>query len=77
MSTFKHFALYRLTPPAFKQLMSKGVLNQFEKTSTKYEQEVAYGKFKGFVSHYHISKGKIDCAALEISALLDEVKAEE
>jgi len=52
-------------------------LNQFEKTSTKYEQEVAYGKFKGFVSHYHISKGKIDCAALEISALLDEVKAEE
>ena len=52
-------------------------LNQFEKTSTKYEQDVAYGKFKGFVSHYHVNKGKIDCAALEISALLDEVKAEE
>jgi len=52
-------------------------LGQFGKTSTKYEQDVPYGKFSGFVSHYHISKRKIDCAGLDIKTLLDEVKNEE
>ena len=52
-------------------------IGQFGKTSTKYEQDVPYGKFSGFVSHYHISKRKIDCAGLDIKALLDEVKNEE
>ena len=51
--------------------------SQFGKTSTKYVQDVAYGNFSGFVSHYHISKGKIDCAGLDIRALLDEVENEE
>jgi len=51
-------------------------VNQFNKTSTKYEQKVAYGNFKGFVSHYHVSKKKIDCAGLDIVALLDELKNE-
>ena len=51
--------------------------NQFDKTSTKYEQKVAYGNFKGFVSHYHVSKKKIDCAGLDIAALLDELKSKE
>jgi peptidoglycan hydrolase-like protein with peptidoglycan-binding domain len=49
-------------------------VNQFDNTSTKYEQDVAYGKFSGFVSHYHISKGKIDCAGLDLKTLLDEAK---
>lgn len=49
-------------------------LNQFGKTSTKYEQDVAYGNYTGFVSHYHISKAKIDCAGLDLKLLLDEVK---
>ena len=44
------------------------------RVSTKYEQDVAYGSFSGFVSHYHIRKGKIDCAGLDIKTLLDEVK---
>ena len=52
-------------------------LGQFGKTSTKYEQDVPYGKFSGFVSHYHISKRKIDCAGLDIKTLLDEVENEE
>lgn len=52
-------------------------LNQFGSTSTKYEQDVTYGKFSGFVSHYHVSKRKIDCAGLEIKTLLDEVVSEE
>lgn len=49
-------------------------LGQFGKTSTKYVQEVAYGNFEGFVSHYHVSKSKIDCAGLDLKTLLDEVK---
>ena len=50
--------------------------NQFGKTSTKYEQEVAYGKFSGYVNHYHVSKRKIDCAGLDIKTLLDEITEE-
>tara|TARA_R110001583_G_scaffold106624_1_gene254983 strand:+ start:145 stop:513 length:369 start_codon:yes stop_codon:yes gene_type:complete len=51
--------------------------NQFGKVSTKYEQDVAYGKFSGFVSHYHVSKRKIDCAGLDIISMLDGIKDEE
>jgi hypothetical protein len=51
--------------------------SQFNKTSTKYEQEVAYGNFTGFVSHYHISKRKIDCAGLDIVSMLNDIKDEE
>jgi len=35
---------------------------------------MAYGSYTGFVSHYHISKAKIDCAGLDLKLLLDEVK---
>jgi hypothetical protein len=51
-------------------------VSQFGKTSTRYVQEVPYGKFSGFVSHYHVSKRKIDCAGLDIKGLLEEVKNE-
>lgn len=51
-------------------------LNQFGNTSTTYEQEVTYGKFSGFVSHYHVSKRKIDCAGLDIHKLLNEIEVE-
>ena len=49
-------------------------LNQFGSTSRKYEQNVAYGDFKGYVSHYHVSKTKIDCAGLDIKMLLEELE---
>ena len=52
-------------------------LNQFEKTSTGYVQDVPYGNFSGFVSHYHVSKKKIDCAGLDIKNLLDEIKEDD
>jgi len=32
------------------------------------------GSFKGFVSHYHLTKRKIDCAGLDLRKLLDEIK---
>ena len=43
-------------------------------TETKYVQDVGYGNFSGFVSHYHISKSKIDCAGLDIKTLLEETE---
>tara|TARA_E500000331_G_scaffold342118_1_gene375355 strand:+ start:265 stop:690 length:426 start_codon:yes stop_codon:yes gene_type:complete len=51
--------------------------NQFGKISTKYVQDVPYGKFSGFVSHYHVSKAKIDCAGLDIVSLLEDLKEED
>lgn len=52
-------------------------LNQFEKTSKNYEQDVKYGSFTGFVSHYHVSKNKIDCAGLDLKQLLEEAQQED
>ena len=52
-------------------------LSQFGKTSTKYVQDVPYGSFSGFVSHYHVSKKKIDCAGLDIKTLLDEIEEQD
>lgn len=49
-------------------------LNQFGTTSKNYEQQVAYGNFEGFVSHYHVTKSKIDCAGLDIKTLLEEAE---
>lgn len=43
-------------------------------TSTKTESKVSNGSFKGFVSHYHITKRKIDCAGLDIVRLLKDAK---
>ena len=51
-------------------------VSQFGKTSTKYVQDVTYGKFSGFVSHYHVSKRKIDCAGLDLNQILTEIKEE-
>jgi hypothetical protein len=47
------------------------------KTSTKYYQDALYSNYSGFVSHYHISKKKIDCAGLDIKTLLEELDNEE
>jgi hypothetical protein len=38
---------------------------------------VKYGDFSGFVSHYHISKNKIDCAGLDLRVLLEEAEQED
>tara|TARA_Y100001938_G_scaffold147861_1_gene230076 strand:- start:2461 stop:3414 length:954 start_codon:yes stop_codon:yes gene_type:complete len=53
------------------------VTNQFSTTSKRYEQDAKYGKFSGFVSHYHVSKEKIDCAGLDIKNILEDVRTEE
>lgn len=44
------------------------------KTSTRHDSRCTYGKFKGFVSHYHQTSGKIDCAGLDIVKMLEELR---
>ena len=36
--------------------------------------EAKSNKFKGFVSHYHLTDRKIDCAGLDIKKMLEEIK---
>lgn len=52
----------------------KAPLDENGNTSTKYEQDVVYGKFTGIVSHYHCSKKKIDCGGMDIKKLIEEIK---
>tara|TARA_R110001583_G_scaffold12000_2_gene53508 strand:- start:18282 stop:19187 length:906 start_codon:yes stop_codon:yes gene_type:complete len=42
-------------------------------TSTKEDSLTRSGKFKGYVSHYHQTRKKIDCAGLDIVKLLKTV----
>lgn len=35
---------------------------------------VTSGKFKGFISHYHVIKSKIDCGGLDIEKMLEDLK---
>jgi len=44
--------------------------NTLKKVSTS----AAGNRFKGFVSHYHLTKNKIDCAGLDIKNLLEDLK---
>tara|TARA_Y100000034_G_scaffold60611_1_gene73638 strand:+ start:2369 stop:3274 length:906 start_codon:yes stop_codon:yes gene_type:complete len=69
-------ALWKAIEPITK-VEFKTPLNQFDKTETRYIQEVVYGKFAGIVSHYHCSKRKIDCAGLDIQQLIDEIQEDE
>ncbi len=38
------------------------------------DPEVKNGSFEGFVSHYHATNRKIDCAGLDIKSLIDHIK---
>lgn len=51
-------------------------LNENGTLITKYDPDVAYGRFTGIVNHYNISKNKSDCAGLDLIQLLKEVNSE-
>ena len=42
-------------------------------STTTYSTAVR-GTYKGFISHYHLKKTKIDCAGLDIAKLIEEIK---
>ena len=43
-------------------------------TLKKVSTSAAANRLKGFVSHYHLTRGKIDCAGLDIKTLLEDLK---
>ena len=44
------------------------------KTLKGVSTSVATDRFKGFVSHYHITRRKIDCAGLDIQTMLESIR---
>ena len=42
--------------------------------STSVDSRVSQGRFKGFVNHYNFTQNKIDCAGLDLIALIEECK---
>ena len=51
-----------------------GVPYESPKNKWAYDTDAAAGRFKGFMSHYHCSKKKIDVGGLDIDLLLGEIK---
>ena len=49
-------------------------LDKNGETLKKVSSSAASARFKGFVSHYHLTNRKIDCANLDINKLLKELK---
>jgi hypothetical protein len=45
-------------------------------TNTTVDASAARASFKGFVSHYNLTRRKIDCAGLDLLAIANEVKEE-
>jgi hypothetical protein len=51
----------------------KTPLDRSKNTNTTVSKKAAEGRFEGFVSHYHLTKRKIDCAGLDLKKLLKEI----
>ena len=48
-------------------------LDRSKSTNTTVSKKAASGRFEGFMSHYHLTNRKIDCAGLDLKKLLKEV----
>ncbi len=48
-------------------------LDRSKSINTTVSKKAASGRFEGFVSHYHLTNRKIDCAGLDLKKLLKEV----
>ena len=79
----EHLGFYPVQIEALKMLMkavheATGIpletpLNRSGNTNTKVSKKCAEGRFEGFISHYHLTTRKIDCAGLDIKKLLEEL----
>ena len=52
-------------------------LDKNGETSYALDTAASKNRYNGFVSHYHLTKRKIDCAGLDLKALLEEIKNED
>ena len=48
-------------------------LDRSKSTNATVSKKAASGRFEGFVSHYHLTNRKIDCAGLDLKKLLRDV----
>jgi len=79
----EHLGFYPVQLEALKALMKavhkatgiplQAPLDRAGKTNTKVSKKCAEGRFEGFISHYHLTTRKIDCAGLDIKKLLEEL----
>jgi len=78
-----HLGYYKVQIEAYKQLI-KTLCEHYEiplvvpttesgDLITKVHDEAARGKFDGVVCHYHLTRGKIDCAGLELKKIVDSL----
>ena len=51
-----------------------GIPLQAPKTKWGVDPEVRKKTFRGFCSHFHLTRGKIDCAGLDIDAILEQIR---
>jgi len=80
----EHLDFYNVQKEALKALYSAiniGVgipletpLNSEGKTTLSVHEESVNGSFKGFISHYHLTKRKMDCCNLDIEGLLKDIR---
>ena len=84
-STLKPFlGFYPVQEEALKALMKavhectgiplKTPLDKSGETSYNVSRMAAAARFNGFVSHYHITKRKIDCANVDMKKFMDEIE---
>ena len=52
----------------------KTPLDRSKGINTTVSKKAADGRFEGFVSHYHLKRGKIDCANLDLKTILESIK---
>ena len=51
-----------------------GIPLEAPKTKWGVDPDCKAKKFRGFCNHYHLTRGKIDCAGLDIEKILSEIK---
>tara|TARA_Y100001973_G_scaffold99726_1_gene159402 strand:- start:48 stop:905 length:858 start_codon:yes stop_codon:yes gene_type:complete len=77
-----HLGYYAVQIEAYKKLL-KVICNHYDipyavpekdgQLLTKVDAGAAKGKFDGVVCHYHLTRGKIDCAGLELKKIVDSL----
>jgi len=78
-----HLGYYPIQIEAYKQLVKtlsrhysiplKVPMTPGEELLTKVDLDASKGKFKGIVCHYHLTRGKIDCAGLKLKKIISEL----
>ena len=77
-----HLGYYAVQIEAYKQLI-KVLCREYDiplrvpekdgKLLTGVHNDAAAAKFNGVVCHYHVTRGKIDCAGLELKEIIDSL----